>query len=286
MFSRLYNEAVIEFDMHTESPLFIKSGLDDQLNPAAVEHTFFVTYKNGEPVPAIPGSSLKGVFRSTAEQLLKEHGVCNILSKVDSCSYRIRQEERNQEERNKSENQDNYGQMSLGEIRYKKSCPVCKLFGSQVLKSRITFNDACPVGEYKTGKRAAVAIDRITGASRSGALYDFEYIENAVFKCRIQLRNFFRWQVKLIFEIFNRIDDGYTTFGGFSSKGFGRMRIENVSMTVRYYDKGKKAEGYSDKELYIEKNITGREAISELLKDIKFDEAAFKGCDLKHDKAL
>jgi len=45
MFSKLYNEAVIEFDMHTESPLFIKSSDENQLNPASVEHTFFVTYK-------------------------------------------------------------------------------------------------------------------------------------------------------------------------------------------------------------------------------------------------
>jgi len=94
MFSKLYNEAVIEFDMHTESPLFIKSSDENQLNPASVEHTFFVTYKNGELVPAIPGSSLKGVFRSTAEQILKEHGVCDILSKNNSCSTRITNEEK------------------------------------------------------------------------------------------------------------------------------------------------------------------------------------------------
>jgi len=41
-----------------------------------------------------------------------------------------------------------------------------------VLKSRISFNDAYPVGEVRTGKRTAVAIDRITGASRKSALFD------------------------------------------------------------------------------------------------------------------
>jgi len=232
MFSKLYNEAVIEFDMHTESPLFIKSSDENQLNPASVEHTFFVTYKNGELVPAIPGSSLKGVFRSTAEQILKEHGVCDILSKNNSCSTRITNEEK--------QNKNDGLKKPLGKSRYEKSCPVCKVFGSQVLKSRISFNDAYPVGEVRTGKRTAVAIDRITGASRKSALFDFEYIEDATFRCKIYLKNFFRWHVKLIYQIFERIDEGFTTFGGFSSKGFGRMKVENESITVRYYDKGRK----------------------------------------------
>jgi len=118
MFSKLYNEAVIEFDMHTESPLFIKSSDENQLNPASVEHTFFVTYKNGELVPAIPGSSLKGVFRSTAEQILKEHGVCDILSKNNSCSTRITNEEK--------QNKNDGLKKPLGKSRYEKSCPVCK----------------------------------------------------------------------------------------------------------------------------------------------------------------
>ena len=77
MFKRLYNEAVISFEMKTVSPLFINSGDSDQLDPAAADNTFLVMYRNGELVPVIPGSSLKGVFRSSIEQLLP--GSCDIF---------------------------------------------------------------------------------------------------------------------------------------------------------------------------------------------------------------
>jgi len=66
---------------------------------------------------------------------------------------------------------------------------------------------------------------------------------------------------QLIYQIFERIDEGFTTFGGFSSKGFGRMKVENESITVRYYDKGRKTEGYAEKEFFIEKKITGRDNV-------------------------
>lgn len=284
MFSKLHNEAIIEFDMRTESPLFIKSSDEDQLNPASVEHTFFVTYRNGVVVPAIPGSSLKGVFRSTAEQLLKDYGACDVLSKDETknCSIRIKNEEkRKRQDRYNDENE------SLGKSRYRKSCPVCKLFGSQMLKSRITFFDAYPVGNVKTGRRSVVAIDRISGASKKSALFDFEYIEDAVFRCEIHLKNFFRWQIKLIFTIFEKIDEGFTTFGGFSSKGFGRMKIENEKITIRYYGTDKKAEGYTDKEFYIEKKLEGRNNIMHLLKDISLkDKHTFEGCEIENDKVL
>lgn len=283
MFSELYNEAVIEFDMHTESPLFINSGNEDQLNPASADHTFFVTYRNGIPVPTIPGSSLKGVFRSEAERLLRDQGACDILR--CPCSKRINDKQSNDEKKAKKD-KEHTENMSLGEIRYKESCPVCKIFGSQVLKSRITFNDSYPKGDVKTGRRASVAIDRISGASKGGALFDFEYIEDAVFRCRIYLRNFFRWHIKLLFAIFDRIDEGYVTFGGFTSKGFGKMKIDNVNITVRYYDKKSKIEGYTDTGFYMEKKIEGRDNISELLKNVEINERTIEGCDLRDDKAL
>jgi len=284
MFSKLYNEAIIEFDMRTESPLFIKSSDDDQLNPSSVEYTYFKTYRNGKIVPTIPGSSLKGVFRSTAEHILGDMGACNVISREEgkNCSVRIEKEEKN-----RKENKANNVSESLGKYRYRKSCPVCKIFGSPVLKSRIAFNDAYPVGEVKIGRRTSVAIDRISGASNKSSLFDFEFVEDAVFRCRIHLRNFFRWHIKLIFYIFEKIDEGFTTFGGFSSKGFGRMKVENESIIVRYYDCAKRAEGYSQKEFYIEKKLEGREKVLKLLKDISLeDKHTFEGCEFEDDKAL
>jgi len=280
MFRKLYNEAVISFELKTVSPLFIRSGREDQLNPTAADNTFITMYRDGEPVPVVPGSSLKGVFRSCAEQLLP--GSCDIFR--NPCANRIKDKEKDKE---RQMDRQQGKEFSLGKERYKESCPTCKLFGSTILKSRVYFDDAYPIGKYKIGSRVSVAIDRITGAAMKGPVYEFEYIENALFKCNIYLKNFFRWHIKLLFEIFDRIDQGFVVFGGLTSKGFGQMRVQNVNMMVRYFGKHEEMEGYIDKGFFKEKSISGRETISALLKDVSInDQNLLQGCDLEYDKAL
>lgn len=264
MFSKLHNEAVICFDMKTESPLFIDSGESDQLDPTAKENTFLKVYRNGQLTPVIPGSSLKGVFRSTAEQLLD--GSCNILGRSRCGGAR---------------------RMRSGEEKYRHSCPVCKLFGSTALKSRISFKDAYPIGEAKTGYRASVAIDRITGAAKGGSLYDFEYVEDGIFAGEIRIKNFFRWHIKLLLEILDRIDEGYVAFGGLTSKGFGQMKIDDISICLRYYDMTKLTVGYENKGFYMERLIENREQLDKSLKDVFLqDNKTLQESRLKNDKAI
>jgi CRISPR-associated RAMP protein (TIGR02581 family) len=234
-------------------------------------------YRDGRMMPVIPGSSLKGVFRSCAEQLLP--GSCDIFRAP--CAPKIRQEERNASQRQQG------AEFSAGKERYKLSCPTCKLFGSTILKSRVYFSDAYPVGDYRIGSRASAAIDRITGATREGALYEFEYIEDAVFKCSISLKNFFKWHIKLIFEIFDRIEQGLLFFGGLTSKGFGQMKVQNVNIAVRYYGKKQDVPGYADNGFYKEKRIEGFKTALALLEDVSInDNNTLQGCDLEYDEKL
>src|SRR3569833_2071397 len=79
MFKKQHNEAVYRFQITTESPFVIKSGEEDILDPTAPKSQVLRAYHNGEQQVVIPGSSLKGVFRSRAEQLLSTIG-CKISS--------------------------------------------------------------------------------------------------------------------------------------------------------------------------------------------------------------
>lgn len=268
MFSKLYNEAIIEFELETVSPLFIKSGEEDQLNPTSADNTYLAFYKDGKLVPVIPGTSLKGVFRSRAEEKLSD--VCDLFSKYN-CGSKIKKMERDQ--KNKLN----------GEERYKNSCQVCKIFGSTVLKSRVQFSDAYPISNFKIGKRTSVAIDRITGASKGGALFDFEYVEYCNFKANIKFKNFYKWHIKLIIDIFKDINDGFVTFGGLTSKGFGRMKVKNVNLLVRYYNKSKKNENYQEDGLYIYRKINGLENIMELLSSVEYGD---EGRDISNEQAI
>lgn len=279
MFKKLYNEALIEFDIETISPLFIKSGDEDRLTPTAAENSYLSVYKNGKEVPVIPGTSFKGVFRSRAEEMLKiidpNIYVCDIFK--DGCDTKISKSEKKSKGKSFRFN---------GKEKYEKSCAVCKLFGSKVLKSRIQFQDAYPIGEYRIGKRQSVAIDRITGASKKGALFDFEYVEYGKFRGKIRLKNFFPWQLKLLFNIFKDVNDGFVNFGGLTSKGFGKMKVTPQKVLLRYYDKSRLDKSYEEKDFYGQKIIEGEEEINILIQNIELNNSIIQGCDLENDKAI
>lgn len=231
MFKNLKNEVQFQFIIKTDGPLFLKSSEDNSLNPIAADSSYMTAYKNGKLVPYIPGTSLKGVFRSATERMLSSE-CCDILYKNTSCLKEKEAKELN------------------GRERYVKSCLACKLFGSKTLKSRISFGDAYVEGLYKTSKRTCVAIDRVTGAAKGGALYDMEYIEDASFKETIRIQNFEKWQIKLLILLLNEMNEGYIALGGMTSKGFGKVLVSDIKVKVKYYGNKNIDDGYITNGLY------------------------------------
>ncbi|MFN3359299.1 MAG: RAMP superfamily CRISPR-associated protein, partial [Pseudomonas sp.] len=114
MFKELRNEAVYRFQITTESPFVIKSGEEDILDPTAAKSQVLRAFHHGERQVVIPGSSLKGVFRSRAEQLMRTMG-----SVIDSRPRRAIKEDTGQS------------------VYEKKSDAGQQLFGSTALKGRI-----------------------------------------------------------------------------------------------------------------------------------------------------
>lgn len=257
MFRNLVNQAVLEITLKTQSPLYIKYN-NESLDPTAYDGTFIYTIKDNRRVPVLPGTSAKGVFRSRAEKILP--GCCDIFNREKSCGDRILKEERDKNKKKENSN------VFLGRERYEKSCPACKLFGSKVLKSRILFSDAVARDNFVISQRSSTPIDRITGAAKQGGLNSFEYVDYAEFDFQIVFVNFFNWHIKTILEIMKDINQGLVTFGGYSSKGFGRMAIEDVKLKVRYY--GKRASDYQDNGIYCEKLFEGYDSIYKLFEKI------------------
>lgn len=252
MFKKLEREAIITYKLRTESPLYIKAGEDNSLNPSAVDGTYMKIYRNGTTEPFIPGTSIKGVFRSRAERMLKDgdNGSCDIIDRKECVTE-------------KDAKKNKYD----GTKRYELSCPVCKLFGSKVLRSRVVFSDLYVNGQYKVGSRTCVGIDRITGAAKKGALYDIEYIEDAEFDGKITLQNFEPYQVRLLLELFEELNEGFITLGGLSSKGFGVVKAYDFKIKLKEYSKETPA-GYKSKGLYKEKMVVGFENIANLVQDV------------------
>ena len=76
MLKQLLNEARLRLRITTTGPLLVKSGLPTISGP---DMTPVLTFRNGRQEPFLPGSSLKGVFRSHVEKIvasLKPRVVC------------------------------------------------------------------------------------------------------------------------------------------------------------------------------------------------------------------
>lgn len=232
MFKNLKNEAKITFNLKLDSPLSIRSGNENGIDPTLPDMQCVRTYRDGKNTVFIPGSSIKGVMRNRCERIIKFLGgdVCNIVDRKDSCG-------------------DKNDKNLSGKEVYDKMCFACKMFGSTSLGGRVKFKDAYPIGDVKMGVRNGVGINRITGAAQRGALYDFEVVEDGTFGVAITMTNYELYQLKLLLFTIQDIEDGYVTFGGSTTRGNGKMRIENLKIEFRDYRKGTNTlTGYDEKD--------------------------------------
>lgn len=251
MHKKLYNQARIEFIVTPVTPLLIKAG-GSGVDPSLPDMEFVRTthLKLGETV-FIPGSSLKGVFRSYSEKMLRTVGLdcCNPVNMSDaynpktpkgqsgSCNQRYDSRE------NKPE--------TTAAIYQEFNCYACKLYGSTAFSSRIRFTDAHPIDpaqpdaivDFKTlretnkvhlEKRDGVAIDRLLGSVAQGP-FDMEVLSAGTFRGEVFLKNFQWWQVALLGLTFRDIDLGYVQMGFSKSRGLGRVNIVPQKMEVMYF---------------------------------------------------
>jgi CRISPR-associated RAMP protein (TIGR02581 family) len=232
----IIREVVFEGYLVAESPLRIGVGRESPLG-SAVDLAVLRINLNGKLVPYIPGSSLKGVFRSTAIQLANRKGltVCSGLSKGTCMDLRYPEfdgktllEKIQEEIRNR-----NYRRAI--ELFHEKACLLCKVFGAPSFTGHSEFNDSYPINEKgevldaPVGVRTGIAINRRTGAVHMGALYQVEYVEpGARFRFSIRTTNLPNYALGLLAKILRMVNEGWVRVGGFKTRGFGELRVEGL----------------------------------------------------------
>ncbi|HHY66633.1 MAG TPA: CRISPR-associated RAMP protein, partial [Alicyclobacillus sp.] len=134
MFRTLQIEAIIRYTVTPETPLSIRRGGSNPVDPGSPDDQLVKFWRSGQWVPVIPGSSVKGVFRSRAEQILKGNGleVDDVFDK-DNDSHRAQ-----------AAPKGGAGPRGHGRELYLHQCSASRLFGSLSLGSRIFFEDAIP----------------------------------------------------------------------------------------------------------------------------------------------
>ena len=224
------NKVQIKGTLAFETAFHIGSGKEGEL----ATNMGVLIDQDGRPI--LPGSTLKGNFRSLAERLSGYLGLSaclldNVLSGA-GCFTGLSDQERNPkyEVFKKLKTED-----AKLEWLYKNTCDICRLFGSPLHASRIFFSDGVLINWSNALQiRDGVCIDRDSETARHGAKYDFEVVPaGAAYRITIELENPIDEELALVGAVLTEWEAGFR-IGGFTSRGLGRVRLEDK--TVRQVD--------------------------------------------------
>lgn len=167
--------------------------------------------------PFIPGSSLKGVVRSTVEALLRAADIpglraCNPIDEKTSCGAHTDRAD-----------------------PLRAHCAACRLFGSHLVASHVRFSDAHLKHRGLASpleKRDGVSIDRDLRIAADKRKYDVEVVApGTAFSLEVLVQNPEPWLMGLLVAGLDPIEQGFTALGGFTSRGMGRVDIAWESLT-------------------------------------------------------
>ena len=180
-----------------------------------------------EGEPFIPGSSFKGVFRSTVEKLIgaiPNQTTCSLLEENDCPTA-------SQDDFNNRRRNGNWPEAKLAKILDKELCHTCKLFGSPFSASKIFFSDLY-VDEWAeaTQVRDGVAIDRDSERAVDRLKYDYEVVSvGSTFKMEIVLEGPSDTDLCLACVGLNEFASGMGGIGGMRSRGLGNCQVIEIT---------------------------------------------------------
>ncbi len=187
--------------------------------------------------PFIPGSSLKGAFRSTVEKLAPLTGVWSCG--LSDMPVKVGQEEKQkqcigaqgkaQDDFNKARSEANWTDEQLLDKIKPKLCDTCKLFGSPYTASKINFGDLY-TDEETDGViqiRDGVAIDRDSERAVDNLLYNYEVVApELAFNLRLTLDDPSELDLQLTCLGLSEFLSGFGYIGGNRSRGLGQCKIQ------------------------------------------------------------
>jgi len=244
--------------------------------------------------PFIPGSSFKGVLRSTVEKiipLLTECSglwTCQLFSESEGarkCLSTPSNQKKLAQLRDEAEKGTKMSDSKVLSGSYKEHdsmiterfileeylpdnlCDTCKLFGSSFIGSKIKVQDL-PICEpyYELAEiRDGVGIDRDTEVAVDQAKYDFEVIPSlSEFKVSIVLESVSEEELAIFALGIREFTSGYATVGGLSSRGLGACQLEIKSIEFVDFTNQEHLEKY-----LIEGKMLGQLSQVELFNKIK-----------------
>ncbi len=183
--------------------------------------------------PMLPGSSIKGKLRSTCEALAPALNLRACLLNVDAsgveCASDVRWYSRHRECYRRA--LEAGVEQQLAWIR-RNTCDVCQFFGSPVQAARLRCSDGTLInpGAATVRVRDGVVLDRDSHTAADGLKYDYETVAAGTrFEVVFDLDNPTLADEALFGAALFEWASG-SSLGGFTSRGLGRFRLENVTL--------------------------------------------------------
>ncbi|QKR00773.1 CRISPR-associated RAMP protein [Metallosphaera tengchongensis] len=228
----------IDGEVIAMSPLRIGVGRAN-LDPTSTARDTLLKDPQGRPV--IPGSSWKGIFRSTGERILRDKGleVCSGIG-GDNC---LEKRDLSDEFQKLIKNNVN----GALDMFWKKTCLNCKTFGAMSVIGAVKLADSV-ASHYTLGVRTIIAISRTEGAVAEGALASVEFVEpGSKFSFRLIGNNLPNYVIGYLVRIMEQIHLGLSQVGGQKSRGFGFVQFGKMKFT----SVGSEKVGDEDKEIKV-----------------------------------
>ncbi|MBI2470385.1 MAG: CRISPR-associated RAMP protein [Planctomycetes bacterium] len=191
--------------------------------------------KDFDGIPVLPGSTLKGIFRSTAEKLAEHFelwacffdlSLSNINDKFCISDENYRNNENTKKELDELKKNSEGAEKNMWDWINKNTCDICKIFGSPMSASRIFFSDA-KLEDWAGNVliRDGVSIDRDSETAIDQAKYDYEVVpRGAAFSFAIEIQNYEDNEIALIAAVISEWENGLR-IGGFTSRGMGKAKL-------------------------------------------------------------
>lgn len=189
--------------------------------------------KSGDGVPFVPGSSLKGVFRSTAERLAEFVG-------MSACGLELHAKcvtaDQKKGEAIRKAIKAAAG-AAVDDLVAANACDICRFFGGPLAAGRVSFTDAAIDPATWPGRvevRDGVGLDRDSRTAVERIKFNFEVVPSgARFHVRIVAENATESERALLWAVLLEWSRGFK-LGGMTSRGLGDVVLEDVK--VEEYD--------------------------------------------------
>jgi CRISPR-associated RAMP protein (TIGR02581 family) len=186
--------------------------------------------------PILPGSTLKGNFRTFAERLAQYLGLTACIFDSGLSGINCVSDEKYRKTVFEEFKKIDEEVQKLAWLQ-SHTCDICRLFGSPLQASHIYFSDGQLLEWARSIQvRDGVCIDRDSETARYGAKYDFEVVpQGAKFFITIDLENPEDKDLALVAAVIAEWENEFR-LGGFTSRGLGRVKfvekkIEQVDYT-------------------------------------------------------